>query len=590
MSKKTLEYTCRQGVTKGMRRLFLACIFCLLVVPLAACAFPAETPPASPTAVATFTTAPPTPTLIPTALPTDTAVPTEIPTPLPPDLSISAADVQLYPVPAIYAGEKVTFQVLAHVPENVNPTDVTVHLLVDYQDVISGTLNAANLEGGGVGLFEWAWDTTGAVGTHLVHVILDRYDTIQTGDENRDNNQAVLEVTVQDPATLSRPERNATWITAETTCCVLHVVRGTAAERDLNTLTGEVETAVQQAISRLGEQPAQKLNVYLIDRVIGQGGYAGYSVVISYLDRSYANNGFRQIMTHEATHILDRQFAPERINSLAEGLAVWVSDGHYKPENIDRRVAALITINQYVPLPQLIDNFYPVQHEIGYLESAGFIKFLIDNYGWLRFRDFYRDVSADDAATLSGAVDMNLQQHYSLTLAEAESQWLAYLAQQPPDAATIADLEATLRFYNVMRHYQQLYDPTAYFLTAWLPHPETLEKEGNPADLTRHPHAEVNVTLEVMLEAADTAVRAGNYSQANILLDSVERVLDSGEFLDPLARNYLEVVRTASQADFEVQQVMLNGNQASVKATPEDSVNLLNLTIVLSGGNWVLLQ
>lgn len=590
MSKKNLEFMYRWACTKGMRRLVLACFFCFIVVSLAACAFSAETPPTSPTAVVAANTVPPTPTLVPTALPTDTAVPTETPIPPPPDLSISAADVHLYPVPAIYAGEKVTFQVLAHVPENVNPTDVTVHLLVDYQDVISGTLNAANLEGGGVGLFEWAWDTTNAAGAHLVHVILDRYDTILTGDENRDNNQAALQVTVQDPATLSRPERNATWMTAETSCCVLHVVRGTAAERDLNTLTGEVETAVQQAASRLGEQPARKLDIYLIDRVIGQGGYAGYSVVISYLDRSYANNGFRQIMTHEAAHILDRQFAPERINSLAEGLAVWASDGHYKPENIDRRVAALVTIGHYVPLPQLIDNFYPVQHEIGYLEAAGFVKFLIDNYGWLRFRDFYRDVSADDAATLSTAVDINLQQHFSLTLAEAESQWLAYLAQQPPDEATVADLEATLRFYNVMRRYQQLYDPTAYFLTAWLPHPETLEEVGNPADLTRHPQAEVNVTLEVMLQAADTAVRVGNYAQANVLLDSIERVLDSNDFLDPLARNYLEVVRTASQADFEVQQVTLNGSQALVRATPENATNLINLTIVLSGGNWVLLQ
>lgn len=570
-----------------MVRLLLVSLFLLS---FSACTLINETLPASPTAVAVITPIPPTPAAAPTVVPTDTAVPTITPTPFPPDLSISPEGVRLYPVPDIYAGEKVTFQILAHVPDNVNPADVTVHLLVNYQDVVSGTLNASNLQGNGVGLFEWAWDTSDAVGTHLVHIILDRYDTIQTGDENRDNNQAVLEVAVQDPAALSQPQRNAAWVTAETNCCVLHVVKGTAAERDLNQLMVAVETAVQQAATRLGEQPARQLDVYLIDRVIGQGGYAGYSIVVSYLDRSYANNGFHQIMTHEAVHILDRQFAPERINSLAEGVAVWASDGHYKPENIDRRAAALVSIGQYVPLAQLFDNFYPVQHEIGYLESAGFVKFLIDNYGWRRFRDFYSSVSADDATTLSGAVDINLQQHFNLTLAEAESQWLAYLAQQPPDPVTVADLKATVRFYNIMRHYQQRYDPTAFFLTAWLPHPETLEREGNPADLTRHPQDEVNVTLEVMLQAADTAVRVGNYEQANILLDSIERVLNSGEFIDPLARNYLEVVRTASEADFEVQQIELNGNQALVKATPSNDVHLMELTIILSGGDWVLWQ
>ncbi|HRQ38865.1 MAG TPA: hypothetical protein PLD25_13240 [Chloroflexota bacterium] len=570
----------------------------LAILFFSGCTLVTAAPPASPTAVIAIATSVPTPTLLPSAVPTDTAtstllstsVPAPTDTPYPPDLSISPEDVRLYPVPDIYAGEKVTFQILAHVPDNVNPADVTVHLLVNYQDVVSGTLNASNLQGSGIGLFEWAWDTSGAAGNHLVHIILDRYDAIQAGDENRDNNQAVLEVTVLDPAALSHPERSAAWITAETACCVLHVVRGTAAERDLTQLKVAVETAVQQAATRLGEQPARKLDVYLIDRVIGQGGYAGYSVVISYLDRSYASNGFHQIMTHEAVHILDRQFAPERINSLAEGVAVWASDGHYKPENIDRRAAALVAIGQYVPLAQLFDNFYPVQHEIGYLEAAGFVKYLIDNYGWRRFRDFYSDVRAGDASTLSGAVDLKLQQHFNLTLAEVESQWLAFLAQQPPDAATRSDLEATIRFYNVMRRYQQLYDPTAYFLTAWLPHPETLEREGNPADLTRRPRAEVNVTLEVMLQAADTAVRTGNYDQANILLDSIERVLNSGEFIDPLARNYLEVVRAADKAGFEVQQVALNGSRAVVKATPANGVNLTNLTIVLSGSNWVLSQ
>ncbi len=570
-------------------------LVCLSVLVFAGCTLVTAAPP-SPTAVAAIVTSPPTPTLLPSAIPTDTAVPSDTavptitPTPFPPDLSISPEGVRLYPVPDIYAGEKVTFQILAHVPDNVNPADVTVHLLVNYQDVVSGTLNASNLQGSGVGLFEWAWDTTGTVGANLVHVILDRYDTIQVGDENRDNNQVALEVTVLDPATLSRPEREAAWTSAEIACCVLHVVKGTAAERDLNQLKMAVETAVQQAIARLGEQPARKLDVYLIDRVIGQGGYAGYSIVVSYLDRSYANNGFHQIMTHEAVHILDRQFAPERINSLAEGVAVWASDGHYKSENIDRRAAALIAIGQYVPLAQLFDNFYPVQHEIGYLEAAGFVKYLIDTYGWRRFRDFYSDVKAGDAATLSGAIDLKLQQHFSLTLAEAERQWLAFLAQQPPDPAAVADLQATVRFYNVMRRYQQLYDPTAYFLTAWLPHPETLVREGNPADLSRRPRAEVNVTLEVMLQAADTAVRDGNYQQANILLDSIERVLNSGEFLDPLARNYLEVVRVADKAGFEAQQIALNGSRAVVKATPANGVNLTNLTVVLSGNHWILSQ
>jgi len=526
---------------------------------------------------------PPTNTASPSPVPTDTAVPPQL------DLAIQNDDVFLYPVPAVYAGDRVTFQILAHVPPNVDPQTVTVHVLVDYQDVADGTLSARNLAGDAVGLFEWAWDTTGETGEHLVHVILDRYDTISAGDENRDNNQVELNVSVLDPLTLAPNERNATWVTAETNCCTVHVVSGTAAYRDLPELLVRVETAVQQAALRLEEELSRKIEIYLIDRVIGQGGYAGNAVVISYLDRQYASQGFDQVLIHEAVHLIDRQFAPERITFMAEGLAVWGSGGHYKPEDIDQRAAALVAINQYVPLAELIDNFYPIQHEIGYLEAAGFVNYLINTYGWPLFKEFYTDVTAEDATTMSGAVNLNLQQYFGITLAQAEADWLAYLATLPEDRDVLIDLQTTIRYYNVMRRYQRFYDPTAYFLTAWLPYPGALRTDGNPADLTRHPQDEINVTLEVMLRAADTALRAGDYNKANVLLDSVTRVLDNdGVFIDPLAASYLNLVRLLSREGYEVQSVLLEGDRAIVQANTVGTAVLTQLALTLSGQNWIL--
>lgn len=526
---------------------------------------------------------PPTNTALPSPVPTETAVPPQ------PDLAIQNGDVYFYPVPNIYAGEHVTFQIVAHVPTTVDPQAVTVHVLVDYQDVAEGTLSARNLAGDAVGLFEWAWDTTNETGDHLVHVILDRYDTITVGDENRDNNQVALTVPVLDPLTLPPNERNATWVTAETDCCSIHVVSGTAAYRDLPDLLVQVETAVQQAAFNLEEPISRKIDVYLVDRVIGQGGYAGNAVVISYLDRQYASRGFAQVLTHEAIHIIDRQFAPERITFLAEGLAVWGSGGHYKPEDIDQRAAALVALNQYIPLAQLIDNFYPVQHEIGYLEAAGFISYLIDTYGWPQFKQFYADVTAEDAATMSQAIDLNLQQYFGITLAQIEADWLAHLTTLPENREVLLDLQTTVRYFNVMRRYQQAYDPTAYFLTAWLPYPGSLQTDGNPADLTRHPQTEINITLEVMLLAADTAVRAADYNKANVLLDSVTRVLDNeGIFVDPLAVSYLNLVRLLTNQGYEVQQVSLEGERAIVQVTGVNTAVLTQLTLVQTGQNWVL--
>jgi hypothetical protein len=128
---------------------------------------------------------------------------------------------------------------------------------------------------------------------------------------------------------------------------------------------------VVQAANKLAIMPSQKLPVYLIDRVVGQGGFAGTDMVVSYVYRRYAGGGFYELLVHEAAHILDQQFAPQRITFLAEGLAVWVSGGHYKSEDLNERSAALVATKRYVPLAHLIDGFYPVQHEIGYLEAGG---------------------------------------------------------------------------------------------------------------------------------------------------------------------------------------------------------------------------
>ncbi|MCA9974522.1 MAG: hypothetical protein KC413_02190, partial [Anaerolineales bacterium] len=153
----------------------------------------------------------------------------------------------------------------------------------------------------------------------------------------------------------------------------------------------------------------------------------------------------------------------------------------------------------------------------------------------------------------------------------------------------VTDLATTIRYYNVMRRYQTQYDPTAYFLTAWLPYPEDVEANGNTADLTRRPHEEANITLEAMLGSADEALRAGNYNRANVLLDSVTRVLDNdGAFIDPLATNYLNIVRQAASEGYEVQHVTLNGERAQLTVTKTNTTSIKKLDMVLRGQNWIM--
>ena len=527
-------------------------------------------------------TQPPTPTSSPTPHPSPTSAPTQ-------DLSLNDTNVYLYPGPTIFSGDLVTFQILPFVPDTISPDAVTVHILVDGAVVANDILNDRNLDGQAIGLLKWVWDTTNSAGSHEIEIILDRDDHIQAGDDDPLNNQVTMSVTVDRNRNRPFLEANAQWLTAESNCCNIHAVSGTAAGRDLPQLVTMTETAVQEAAAKLNEPLTRKIDIYFIDKVIGHGGYAGSSIVISYLDRDYAGAGLHEVLVHEASHVLDRQFAPQRIVPLTEGLAVWVSGGHFKPDDLNQRTAALVATGHYVPLKELADDFYHAQHEASYSQAAGFVTYLIDTYGWPTFRAFYSDVTSEDAPTLAESLDLNLQIYYGKTLAEIEADWLAFLDTLPPDRTEVTDLLTTIRYYDAVRYYQTVYDPTAYFLTAWLPIPQEVQESGNPADLTRHPNEEIHVTLEVMLQATDTAVRDGDYALANLLLDSVTRVLDSGgSFIDPMVGSYLNIVRSAYNLGFEVQQVQLQGNEAHVWVTSASKTTLNRLDFTLSRGTWVL--
>jgi hypothetical protein len=538
-------------------------------------------------------TAVPTISVEPTAVDTPTAipVPTDTPTAIPIDLSLTPGGILLLPNPKIYEGDLVTFKVAPILPEGVGVNDVRVQILVDNQQILKEILNWRSLGGETYGLYEWAWDTTGWTGQHSITVVLDPDDRIQIGDENPNNNQAVINVTVNPRSDLSALEADAAWITVSNNCCTLHVVSGTAANRDLPQLLATVDAAFLEASTHLAEPFGQKYDVYFIDRVLGQGGYASGGMVISYLDRNYTGGGIYEVLVHEAVHLIDHTFAPNRITFLAEGVAVWATGGHYEKEDLGRRVAALIELGAYVPLAELIDNFYPTQHEISYLEAGGLISYLVEIYGWERVRNFYSDTTVYDGTSLSNSVDINFQLYFEKSLAEIEAEWISYVQSLPRDPQETADLETTIRYYEVMRQYQQQFDSTAYYLTAWLPSPEEVVQRGITADYTRHPETATNIALESLLLSAHEALDAGDYGRANALLDSVIRVLENnGTFLDPLAGTYLDIVRTTTAMNYQVQQVRVEGTQAIVSVTRPNQVELIQLDLVLQNNSWILAQ
>ena len=269
---------------------------------------------------------------------------------------------------------------------------------------------------------------------------------------------------------------------------------------------------------------------------------------------------------------------------------MWAAGGHYQQQDLGQWMAALIELGQYIPISEVINNFFATQHEISYLEGASLIDYLVNAYGWQTVRRFSGEATADDGATLADAVDLNMRAFFGRTLEQVEADWMAYLRQLPRDRLARENLRTTVRYYDVMRRYQIVYDPTAYYLYAWLPAPELAEQMQATADFTRHPESDVNIALEAMLQAANQSLLQGNFDQSNALLDSVDRVIDNvGQFLDPLAKAYWHIVPAAAVMGFEGQQLTVNGNRATGLVTRPDALALTQLQMVLDADQtWTL--
>jgi hypothetical protein len=506
------------------------------------------------------------------------------------DLSISVEDIQLFPISTIISGDRVTIQIQPYVPESVTVENVPVEIYIDDQPVVNDTLDQRNWEGNAEGIYEWVWDTSGLVSKHEIRVILDSQDVIQEGDADPTNNEATITFRVGKAMERPLEERNASWITAETDCCYVHAITRTAAYRDFPELLTMVDSAISEASNQLGVFPEEKINLYFIERTIGQGGYAGTEMVIVYNDRPFIGGELYELLVHESVHIIDRQFAPQRTKFLAEGVAVWAAGGHYQKQDLQKRAATLLAMNKFIPLAELANNFYPAQHEIGYLEAGAFVDYLVSEYGWPDVREFYSNTSASDGDTEAEALDVNLRHYFKASLAELEAAWLAELQTYSLNDEDIADLRTTIRYYDTARDYQKIYDPTAYFRTAWLPHPDEVIEFGNAADFLRQPDTETNFTMELMLRSAYDAIAKGDTNRANVLLDSIERFLSQNGTADPLVTSYQDIVHTVVAFGYEPQNVTLDGESAEVLATTASGNRLLNLDLNIQRGDWILLS
>lgn len=517
----------------------------------------------------------------------------------PTDLYAPPDAVQLLPQPAA-AGDVLSLKVTARNGSTRAAYNVQARVFLRRNgqdtrlaDVKLGTVGA---RGSASGAAEWAWDTQGLSGPQTLIVQIDPDDRIQLGDENAANNVVQVRVDLAPPPA---EEQGVQWQTVETRCCSLHYMSGTAAARDLGTLRAEADAAADDVAQRLGVPLARRLDIYLVPRTIGHGGYASGYLVISTHDRHYPAGRLAEVLRHEITHAVQDAWAGGgSITMMAEGLAVWVTGGHFKPEPVRERAAALLRLNRYTPFAQLVNDFYQKQHELGYLEAAGFVQYIHDTYGMDSLRQMFgalrRQRNASDLTALNAA----LTQVLGKGVDALEGGYRAWLEATPRDAIQERDLALTADFFDTVRRYQQALDPTAYFLTPWLPNIQEAQRRGLVADYMRHPQGDVNLALETLLLSAADAQYAGDYDRMAERLRVVKDILAQRASLpdtpwpelfgQPLASAHLQLARLLTARGYEAQRIEVDGDTATIWASRAHEDVLYRLSAHRADEDWRL--
>jgi hypothetical protein len=397
------------------------------------------------------------------------------------------------------------------------------------------------------------------------------------------------------------PEPQARWAETTIDCCVLHYITGSAAERDLASLQEMAARQVESASQKLGAEFPERVSIALLPRVLGHGGFTTQDISLAYLDRNYAGSTTQMVLHHELVHALDMQLGGDlRPTLLLEGLAVYLSGGHFKPEPLMPRAAALLDLDWYLPLRALADDFYPAQHEIGYLQAGALIEYMVERWGWSAFSAFYRDIHpASENGSQSQAIDIALHSHFKISLAELEDQFVEALRSEAVNADLRQDVRLTVRQYDLIRSYQQLLDPSAYFMTAWLPDSREPRQRGIVADYLRHPASTENLAIETMLVNADAALRQGEHAAAEELLHAVEAVLMAIQSrstqplaANPLAQDYASLVAALQAGGCEPQRLTINKISArawcAFNGATKSGLDVQELELTRSGENWTL--
>jgi hypothetical protein len=405
-----------------------------------------------------------------------------------------------------------------------------------------------------------ALDTTGLVGRHTVRL------TSEDGDLNATYSFEVLPAD-QRPAN----ETSAAWMVQEIDCCIFHFLSETAAARDIDWIAGNFQQAARDFEAWMGKAIGSKMDIYLLDRMLNNGGFGGLGkLFISYTDRYFGPTmggaGLQILARHEFSHAADIGFenAGDGLDYNYEGLAVYIAGGHYKREPFAQRGAALYDLGHYAP----VADFIP-QHELSYLHAALILTYIVDTYGQEKLWEFLSadgDIPDEQWLPLGDAV----QATFGIPLSEFDEGFRAWLEKNEP-GEQLDDLRLTIELQDARREYQTRYSPQPIFMMMEVVDDlgDTLTRPENLTLMMREAHAPANIAVELLIANAQRAIIAGAYAEAEELIKTIKEVLSTGRFENPLAKAYMDIVMAAGEAGYEVVSLNLQHGYATAQVTEE---------------------
>ena len=479
---------------------------------------------------------------------------------------IPARAVRAYPGPAHYAGDVLTFEIA----NDGSFGDGTVEISMSLDNQAPTSFPAISSWTGL--LLPRVLDTTNLSGHHTI-----QFTTAQ-GRLNETYSFDVL-------AASQRPsnEIHATWLAKETDCCIFHYISETAAARDIGFISEHFQKGADEFSTMTGAKIGPKMQVYLADRMWGNGGFGGEGeLLICYTDRYYGptigGEGLEVLARHEFTHAtgLGAPTKGDGVNFDSEGLAVYVAGGHYKPEPLAERGAALYDLGYYVPIGEYIS-----QHELAYLYPAALLTYISETYGQEKIWELLNaDDNPDDGQL--GPLDKAIEATFGIALKEFDQGFQAWLEGHEPGEQLI-DLRLTIELQDLRRQYQDTYAPSPKFLLAEVTH-EVARPEYLPI-VMREARAPTNIAVELIIANAQQALLDGDYPKVEALDKVLAEILSTGQFEDSVAKDYLDIVLAAAGEGYEVVNLDIQADHAHARVTTQPPA-LTDFELQKINGRW----